>query len=195
MGKKTDLRILKTRKALSDAFLVLLCEKRFEDITVGELCDRAMVRRATFYKHYADKYEFFTFFIRQYEETFSMDAKEHKKDSLSDYSAFMFQRCIEFMREHQQMIQRVLESNMQSVLLDLFTDEIYHNTLLHIRENNLFPNATAAIRDTIAAFYAGGIVQVLRQWFNGSRTHNLDEIHETSEALTQILHSFTNMDC
>ena len=42
MEEKTDLRILKTRKALSDAFLVLLCEKRFEDITVSELCDRAM---------------------------------------------------------------------------------------------------------------------------------------------------------
>ncbi len=123
-----------------------------------------------------------------------MDAKEHKKDSLSDYSAFMFQRCIEFMREHQQMIQRVLESNMQSVLLELFTDEIYHNTPAAHPGKQSVSQCHGNPQGHHLLFYAGGIVQVLRQWFNGSRTHNLDEIHATSEALTQILHSFANMD-
>ena len=28
----------------------------------NELCDEAMIRRATFYKHFADKYDFFFFF-------------------------------------------------------------------------------------------------------------------------------------
>ena len=65
MEQKMDLRIRKTYKALKDTFLELLSEKKFEDITVNELCERAMVRRATFYKHFADKYDFFAFFIRE----------------------------------------------------------------------------------------------------------------------------------
>ena len=56
---KSDLRIIKTRKALYTAFTMLLGEKSFEDITVNELCENAMVRRATCYKHFADKYDFF----------------------------------------------------------------------------------------------------------------------------------------
>ena len=36
--------------------MALLEEQAFEKITVRELCDRAMVHRTTFYKHYADKY-------------------------------------------------------------------------------------------------------------------------------------------
>ena len=51
----TDLRIIKTRKALCDAFIILLGEKPFEDITVNELCKKAMVRRATFYQHFEEK--------------------------------------------------------------------------------------------------------------------------------------------
>ena len=54
MEEKTDLRIRKTYKALCDAFVTILEKKRFDDLTVNELCDEAMIRRATFYKHFAE---------------------------------------------------------------------------------------------------------------------------------------------
>ena len=50
-----DLRVQKTYRALFAAFTELLEEHRFEDVTVAMLCDRAMIRRTTFYKHFADK--------------------------------------------------------------------------------------------------------------------------------------------
>ena len=50
-----DLRIKKTYRALFEAFTELLEEHRFEDVTVAMLCDRAMIRRTTFYKHFRDK--------------------------------------------------------------------------------------------------------------------------------------------
>ena len=52
MEEKMDLRIRKTYLALHNAFTQLLEEKRFEDFTVNELCDLAMIRRTTFYKHF-----------------------------------------------------------------------------------------------------------------------------------------------
>ena len=62
MEEKTDLRIRKTYKALCDAFVTILEKKRFDDLTVNELCDEATIRCATFYKHFADQYDFFSFF-------------------------------------------------------------------------------------------------------------------------------------
>lgn len=59
-----DLRVQKTYLALIDAFENLLKEKEFEKISVTELCDAAMIRRPTFYSHFLDKYEFFSFFIK-----------------------------------------------------------------------------------------------------------------------------------
>ena len=58
-----DLRIKKTYRALFDAFTELLEEHRFEDLTVAMLCDRAMIRRTTFYKHFRDKSDYFAFYI------------------------------------------------------------------------------------------------------------------------------------
>lgn len=56
-----DLRIKKTYRALFNAFTELLEEHRFEDLTVAMLCDRAMIRRTTFYKHFRDKNDYFAF--------------------------------------------------------------------------------------------------------------------------------------
>ncbi len=56
-----DLRTERTYNSLKEAFLTLLEHNRFESITVLQLCQCANIRRATFYSHFADKYEFMSF--------------------------------------------------------------------------------------------------------------------------------------
>ncbi|GLX70473.1 TetR/AcrR family transcriptional regulator [Paenibacillus glycanilyticus] len=51
---ENDLRIIKTKKALHQALLVLLKEKALEAISVSVLCREASVNRGTFYLHYPD---------------------------------------------------------------------------------------------------------------------------------------------
>ncbi len=58
MKNKTDVRVLKTKEKLNKALRSLLTEKGISDLTVNEICDRAGIRRATFYKHYSDKIAF-----------------------------------------------------------------------------------------------------------------------------------------
>ena len=55
--KKIDLRVRKTLLAIDQAFLNLLKEKDFQQITIQDIADAALINRATFYAHYADKYE------------------------------------------------------------------------------------------------------------------------------------------
>jgi AcrR family transcriptional regulator len=51
-----DLRVRRTYKFLWDALIALMMERDFEAITVTDICERAMVHRTTFYKHYEDKH-------------------------------------------------------------------------------------------------------------------------------------------
>ena len=50
-----DRRQKKTREAIFNAFCELLSKKRYEQITVGEIIERADVGRATFYAHFETK--------------------------------------------------------------------------------------------------------------------------------------------
>src|SRR5690242_4398995 len=51
-----DLRVRRTHKLLWDALMTELSERSLGEITVTDLCERAMVHRTTFYKHYSDIY-------------------------------------------------------------------------------------------------------------------------------------------
>ncbi|HEX4207227.1 MAG TPA: TetR/AcrR family transcriptional regulator [Ktedonobacteraceae bacterium] len=55
--EQTDLRIRRTHKFLQEAMIELITEKGFDAVTVGDIAERAMINRATFYRHYQDKYD------------------------------------------------------------------------------------------------------------------------------------------
>lgn len=49
-----DARVRYTRMVIEQSFLELLKEKPVSKITVTQLCEKAQINRATFYKHYLD---------------------------------------------------------------------------------------------------------------------------------------------
>lgn len=49
-----DARVRYTRMVIEQSFLELLKEKPVAKVTVTELCEKAQINRATFYKHYLD---------------------------------------------------------------------------------------------------------------------------------------------
>lgn len=52
-----DLRVVKTERAIINAFLELRAKKELEKISVKELCALACINKSTFYSHYKDIYE------------------------------------------------------------------------------------------------------------------------------------------
>src|SRR5689334_16639623 len=59
-----DPRVKRTRQLLQQAFMSLMMEGRFRDITVQDITDRATVNRATFYAHFEDKFDLLDSAIR-----------------------------------------------------------------------------------------------------------------------------------
>ena len=53
--KKNDLRVLRNSAAIKKAFLHLLQEKPYDDISVIDITNRADMARGTFYRHYESK--------------------------------------------------------------------------------------------------------------------------------------------
>ncbi len=52
-----DLRVVKTEKLIRETFLEMRKELPLEKIRVKEICDRALINKSTFYKHYSDVFD------------------------------------------------------------------------------------------------------------------------------------------
>jgi len=70
-----DLRVRRTHKFLWEALMAELSERAFEEITVKDICERAMVHRTTFYKHYEDKYALLEQGMRQMYDALLVEVK------------------------------------------------------------------------------------------------------------------------
>jgi AcrR family transcriptional regulator len=66
MEVKLDPRVKRTRGLILQAFGELLAEKGFESISVQDVTDKAEINRATFYKHFVDKYALLDYAITQF---------------------------------------------------------------------------------------------------------------------------------
>lgn len=54
--KHKDIRFVRTEQVLMNVMLNLLEQKRFESITINDICEAASISRTAFYRHYEDKY-------------------------------------------------------------------------------------------------------------------------------------------
>ncbi len=159
-----DLRTIKTLRALKKAFLKLLEEKRFEEITVQQLCAEAEIRRATFYTHFADKYDFLAFFIQEIRDEFSSNIAELAQTDNSDeedlYLDRMFQQLIQFFERHPQLVKNIKRSQMLPTMMEIFAQEVQKSVYSYMEKQ--CPNGQK--NEMKAAFYSGGIMRLLLLW-------------------------------
>ncbi|MGM9538616.1 MAG: TetR/AcrR family transcriptional regulator [Candidatus Onthomonas sp.] len=165
MEKKTDLRIEKTYLFLHNAFTSLLEEKRFEEFTVNELCERAMIRRTTFYKHFADKNEYFTFYMKEICASFQDQLPpDIETDDVNSYFLYMSRELLRFIGRNEKLVMNIANSNMFPVLLDSLSENIMYDVLRVLRRMNSTKKMGTSQMEGFAAFYSGGLLNTLRLW-------------------------------
>lgn len=171
-----DLRIEKTYRALIKAFTDMLEEMHYESITIAALCDRALIRRTTFYKHFADKDEFFTFFMLSLRDEFQIriaKALEEGGESalpIESYEARMMQELADFLIEHERLVDNIISSSSSHALFDALTSVIANDIVRHIEKNRLTHGNTPASSQATAVFLSGGIMGSMRHWWTSGRS-------------------------
>ena len=134
MSEKQDLRVQKTYAALFQAFQELLTEKDFESITVTELCDRAMIRTATFYKHFADKYAFFAFLINEglnrYREMLT-----DRSTSCEEYYLNIIRLSLRLFQENPVLIHAVRSNDMMNIIARTTGARLGHLLVEHLKHD------------------------------------------------------------
>ena len=179
MEKKKDLRVQKTYRALMAAFEALMAEETFDDITVNELCARALIRRPTFYSHFEDKYDFLRFYLNEIQWQIESEA-----DAATDSPVEHFQRSwralIAFIDER------------PALIFEIISEHIFASSSRRVRAYCGAVTDSPELADTLATFTVGGLIQNLKRYLTEP---NLDPDALTAEMTTVFEHlwnSFTS---
>lgn len=160
MKKDMDLRIQKTYFLLHRAFSDLMEEKGFESITVGELCSRAMIRRATFYKHFADKYEYFSFYMKEIFGTFRTQLTPGiEATDVNAYALQMVRELLRFVQKHHRFVQKAMDAGVASTTLTILLELLCSDIQQVLQRVNSHLTDTQA--EGQAAFFTGGVLSTL----------------------------------
>lgn len=183
-----DLRVRKTKKALNDAFVALLCERSFDEITVNELCDAAGIRRATFYKHFADKFAFLTYYVSTLRDRFdNIIWKSAGGDTAnySDYFVAYAMRLIDFISENAVIIENFTSSNLLPSLITIVAEQNFRDT----RDRLAAASEAGQLKliaspETVSAMLVGAVSTTVFAWLKTGRKRSKELV--ASEIATFI---------
>lgn len=187
---KPDRRIGKTRAAIYQALNDLLHEKKYANITIQEIIDRANVGRTTFYQHFTDK------------DTLLMNCIENIFESLSNHLTdqtppnhesrlIPVAEIFAHIRENSRLINGILMSDSGEILFDKFKQYWGEKTepylLKHLPEGKQ-PKIPIAI---LTNYVTTTLIELLRWWMKSGKEYTPEQMEKYFFDL--IIPSITSM--
>ncbi|WP_394861576.1 TetR/AcrR family transcriptional regulator [Staphylococcus hominis] len=178
-----DLRVQRTKKALITTFSDLLETKSFDNITIQDLCEKANVRRSTFYRHFNDKYDLLNHIVGTLIEYFrTLHLPEiDPKDPRQFFNKFM-KDILLFISDNKAMVKSVISINIYSEVYQILYNQIYTVVKRQIEFDKQI--GQFYIDEFIyGEFLTGGILSVILNWIQYGQ-QSIDEV--SSDIVTMI---------
>ena len=184
MNIKEDARVKKTKDKLFFAFKELLSVHQFEEITIQEICAKAEIRRATFYKHFTDKYDFLAAMTNAIIQRFDARMSRSKLSNYPiEYHIEYEKKLIRFLVDNEDIVNLVFKSNMMPTLVAIIVRE--HHKILIDRLNHSVENGERLVApvSSVATMLAGGIGNVIITWFEDGKPISEEALANVIECL------------
>lgn len=172
----TNRSVLRTKKAIRQAFIELLSEKQSIDkITIIELTDRANIVRSTFYSHYDDIYAVAKEIQNEISDAFkdSMNRYVEKGNDLKTALTVL----MDFFHEREKEYKLLFTSGYNE---NQFSNSLKESLTKELNDKLAFENVEFFNNDKQqeASFYSALFIESLSSYFNGKTNQDLYEIRD-----------------
>ncbi len=116
--EKLDMRVKYTREWTFEALVKLLEHKKFHDIKVSEIINKAGISRATFYRNFNNKEDIVSYKVHMFFDDFYDDILAffaHHKTQDERYFVQSFFKCID---EEEKLVDTVIKTNLEYLMVD-----------------------------------------------------------------------------
>lgn len=173
---KEDLRVIRTRKLLSTALFELLETTPFEKITVMDICEKAMVHRATFYNHFEDKEHLLEFTIDEIKEhLFNSAIEKEKFETPKEMYMSLVSKVLDFVEANKEKMLLMLSNNNREKVLGLLLTTL-KRSLSYLISKNQYNCDFALPVNVIVDFVSGGITNLGISWLLAKQPYKKQDL-------------------
>jgi len=167
-----DKRVVKTIRAIHATFELMMCEMDYRDITVKELCERALINKKTFYRYY----ETMDFLLAEFQESMMSDylARVAGLRIPEDLEAIT-REFFAFAVERGEVFERITCAGPHDALQRQMTERVMAR---HGAEAPADPE-----RSLLMAFVTESTLAIYRQWVADGKTVPRDRVAEIAAGL------------
>jgi AcrR family transcriptional regulator len=170
-----DLRMVKTRRQIKDAFLKLRERHMPEKIKVKDICDLAQINKTTFYNHYTDSMELSNE-IDEHAIDKILSAFPTREQLLADPKAYMTELLQTLERESAHL--KTVFRGKHDVLCAELEERLYR----------LCSGLTDGFENQIClSFSIGGFVRVVKDYLFADTKYNVEQVAEHSAQMVDAL--------
>lgn len=175
-----DRRVKYTKKIIKNTFIELVSQKDIKKITVSEICTKADINRATFYRYYLDVFDLLDTIKKEF-ETELKNAYMPKTESENTVINFA-KAMLEVFLENKELVKMLFNTNNGLYFLNNIL-EIAYTRCKEKWEKDL-PNIKETDMEYASIFIFNGALGVINFWVQNDFETDINEIAETIETLS-----------
>ncbi len=175
MEKKVDQRVQRTENAIVTTFFELLEEKHFNNITIIDICKKALINRGTFYTHFEDKYQLLERCVYVMMKSFDEEVRRLRGDNdIMGYYQDMFEVAVGFVTKNKKAIKTIIHKVDSKTVFNQIHAIVIRNIMKNV--GKLTPKEPNPPLEVMAEFFGAGLIQVVRWWIVDEPTYPVDQM-------------------
>ncbi|WP_314576483.1 TetR/AcrR family transcriptional regulator [Enterococcus gilvus] len=135
-----DIRIIKTKENIVDAFFLILEWENYQDMTVEQICQYARCSRSTFYSYYSNKEDVLKQIVDRYMTRFNQYIK-NRFSKITDFENLLSKLITELIFPERKNIHKIIhiESNNYglSIKFEVFCKDVFISYYSDIPSKNI----------------------------------------------------------
>lgn len=171
-----DKRVKYTKKVIADTLLELLDEKEISKITISELCIKANINRATFYRYYVDVYDLLATIEKEFVEEIK-NTPVSETDTVLTFS----EELLTVFSNNKKLVKILFNANNNIYFLEDVLELVYEKC----RIKWLIENQDLEDKDIEYAsiFLFNGALGLINYWVQNDFDQSIEDLASTIERL------------
>ena len=171
--KTPDRRVIKTKKAIKNAFARLLSQKDINDITISDIAALADINRKTFYNYYAGVYEVVDEIENELINRLDSVLTEIDFTNNVNRPYMLFEKLTSIVNEDMDFFGHLLSMKSNVSLITKLVDMLKMKSKAVMKK---YTDMEESRLDLMLEFMVSGMVAVYQKWFNSDRRQPVEEL-------------------